>query len=126
MRLPLLNLPENIYMNIRYIYSALFTPDASQKKARLREIGLREPMNLFGIHRPDVPWITQNTKGAMTPVEVLPPNVTCAGPIILSGAPAEQQDPETSAWLKKAPTVLINLGSNLAVGPKEYNDLTSS
>ncbi|KAF5594994.1 2-hydroxyacylsphingosine 1-beta-galactosyltransferase [Fusarium pseudocircinatum] len=111
---PWLKLPENVYMNIRYIYSAMFTPDASEKKDRLLRIGLGEPMNLFGIHRPGVPWITQNTQGAMIPVEVLPPNVTCAGPIILSGPPANHQDPETATWLKKAPTVLINLGSNLA------------
>ncbi|KAF5252903.1 hypothetical protein FANTH_2227 [Fusarium anthophilum] len=111
---PWLKLPENIYMNLRYIYSATFTPDMSENKARLQQIGLGEPMNLFGIHRPGVPWITQNTEGAMTPVEVLPPNVTCAGPILLSGPAAEQQDPETATWLKKAPTVLINLGSNLA------------
>lgn len=107
-------------MNIRYIYSAMFTPDASAKKARLRLIGLEEPINLFRIHRPGVPWITQNTQNAMIPIEVLPPNVTCAGPIILSGPPADQQDPETATWLKKAPTVLINLGSNLAVGPERY------
>ncbi|PNP77051.1 hypothetical protein FNYG_09664 [Fusarium nygamai] len=111
---PWLKLPENIYMNIRYVYSAMFTPDMSENKGRLQHIGLGEPMNLFGIHRPGVPWITQNTQGAMIPVEVLPPNVTCAGPIILSGPPANQQDPETATWLKKAPTVLINLGSDLA------------
>ncbi|KAF5556416.1 2-hydroxyacylsphingosine 1-beta-galactosyltransferase [Fusarium napiforme] len=111
---PLLKLPENVYMNIRYVYSAMFTPDMSEKKARLQHIGLGEPMNLFGIHRPGVPWITQNTQGAMIPVELLPPNVTCAGPIIMSGPPADQQDPEIAAWLKKAPTLLINLGSNLA------------
>ncbi|SCV52105.1 uncharacterized protein FFB14_12417 [Fusarium fujikuroi] len=110
---PLLKLPENVYMNFRYIYSAMFTPDSSAKKAQLQEIGLVEPMNLFGIHRPGVPWITQNTQGAMIPVEVLPPNVTCVGPIILSGPPIDQQDPETATWLKKSPTVLINLGSNL-------------
>ncbi|VZH97988.1 unnamed protein product [Fusarium fujikuroi] len=110
---PLLKLPENVYMNFRYIYSAMFTPDSSAKKAQLQEIGLVEPMNLFGIHRPGVPWITQNTQGAMIPVEVLPPNVTCVGPIILSGLPIDQQDPETATWLKKSPTVLINLGSNL-------------
>ncbi|WJG37122.1 uncharacterized protein FOBCDRAFT_147839 [Fusarium oxysporum Fo47] len=113
--IPLVNIPENVYMNIRYIYSAMFTPDASKKKARLQEIGLGEPMNLFGMNRLGVPWITQNTQGAMIPVEVIPPNVTCAGPIILSGPPAHQQDPETATWLKNAPTVLINLGSNLAV-----------
>uniref|UniRef100_A0A0D2YAK1 Glycosyltransferase sdnJ n=1 Tax=Fusarium oxysporum (strain Fo5176) TaxID=660025 RepID=A0A0D2YAK1_FUSOF len=94
--------------------AAMFTPDASKKKARLQEIGLGEPMNLFGMNRLGVPWITQNTQGAMISVEVIPPNVTCAGPIILSGPPAHQQDPQTATWLKKAPTVLINLGSNLA------------
>ncbi|CVK86063.1 uncharacterized protein FMAN_06526 [Fusarium mangiferae] len=61
-----------------------------------------------------VPLLKLPENGAMIPVEVLPPNVTCAGPIILSGPPADQQDPETATWLKKAPTLLINLGSNLA------------
>jgi hypothetical protein len=102
-------------MNARYIYSAMFTPDASTKKAQLRKFGLQEPLNLFGMHRPEVPWITQNTEGAMIPVDFVPPNVACAGPILLSGAPATEQDPETAAWLKRSPTVLINLGSNLAV-----------
>ncbi|KAM0354953.1 hypothetical protein ACHAPU_000794 [Fusarium lateritium] len=92
----------------------MFTPDASEKKHRLKEMGLEEPMNLFGIHRADVPWITQNTEGAMSSVDYVPPNVTCAGPILLSGAPASEQDPETATWLKRSPTILINLGSNLA------------
>ncbi|SPJ75977.1 uncharacterized protein FTOL_05708 [Fusarium torulosum] len=112
--IPLRNLPENIYMNARYIYSAMFTPDASTKKARLRDFGLQEPLNLFGMHRQEVPWITQNTEGAMILVDFVPPNVTCAGPILLSGAPATEQDPEIAAWMKRSPTVLINLGSNLA------------
>ncbi|KAF4998688.1 hypothetical protein FGRMN_3014 [Fusarium graminum] len=111
---PLRHVPENIYMNARYIYSATFTPDASEKKLRLREIGLEEPVNLFRIHRNDVPWITQNTEGAMISVDYVPQNVTCAGPILLSGAPASEQDPETANWLKRSPTILINLGSNLA------------
>ncbi|KAF5667262.1 2-hydroxyacylsphingosine 1-beta-galactosyltransferase [Fusarium heterosporum] len=111
---PLRRIPENIYMNARYIYSAMFTPDTSGKKARLREMGLEEPLNLFGIHRTDVPWITQNTEGAMISVDYVPPNITCAGPILLSGAPASEQDPETANWLKRSPTILINLGSNLA------------
>ncbi|KAM5380148.1 hypothetical protein ACJZ2D_003795 [Fusarium nematophilum] len=112
--MPWRNIPDNIYMNMRYIYSAMMTPDLSSKKALLGERGLKEPINLFGIHRHDAPWITQTTVGAMIPVDFVPPNVTCAGPILLSGAPASQQDPELAAWLKRASTVLINLGSNLA------------
>ncbi|KAJ4253840.1 hypothetical protein NW762_010235 [Fusarium torreyae] len=111
---PLRNIPENIYMNLRHIYSAMFTPDLAAKNALLKMNGLGEPTNLFGIHRPDALWITQNTEGAMIQIDFLPPNVTCAGPIVLSGAPAAQQDPELAAWLKGSPTVLINLGSNMA------------
>ncbi|KAF4966991.1 hypothetical protein FSARC_5399 [Fusarium sarcochroum] len=110
---PLRDIPENVYMNLRCIYSFMFTPDLSAKKAFLKEQGLDQPINLFGIHRPDAPWITQNTEGAMVSVEFVPPNVTCAGPILLSGAPAAQQDPELAAWLKRSPTVLISLGTAL-------------
>jgi hypothetical protein len=102
-------------MNMRYIYAAMMTPDLSAKKAALRAKGLYDPVNLFGIHRLDAPWITQMTEGAMIPLDFVPSNLTCAGPIILSGAPASHQDHVMAAWLKKAPTVLINLGSNLAV-----------
>ncbi|RYC84558.1 hypothetical protein BFJ63_vAg12590 [Fusarium oxysporum f. sp. narcissi] len=103
------------FLGIQPLWTRLWKyPACFKKKARLQEIGLGEPMNLFGMNRLGVPWITQNTQGAMIPVEVIPPNVTCAGPIILSGPPAHQQDPETATWLKNAPTVLINLGSNLA------------
>lgn len=102
-------------MNMRYIYAAMMTPDLSAKKAVLREKGLKDPINLFGIHRTDAPWITQVTENAMIPVDSLPSNVTCAGPIILSGATAFQQDPELAVWMKGAPTLLINLGSQLPV-----------
>jgi hypothetical protein len=113
-------------MNMRYVYAAMMTPDLSAKKAALTEKGLKDPINLFGIHRPDAPWITQTTEGAMIPLDFVPPNITCAGPILLSGAPASQQDPELAAWLKKAPTVLINLGSNLAVSRLFYRRPLSS
>lgn len=67
------------------------------------------------MHRDDVPWITMTTDGAAIPVDVVPANVTCAGPIVLDAAPAEEQDPEMARWLKKAPTVMINLGSLVKV-----------
>ena len=102
-------------MNMRYVYAATMTPDISAKKAALRAKGLKDPINLFGIHHPNAPWITQSTEGAMIPLDFVPPNVTYAGPILLSGAPVSQQDPKLAAWLKRAPIVLINLGSQLAV-----------
>jgi hypothetical protein len=107
---------ENVYLNMWFIYGAMMTPALFAKQAALVEKGLKEPMNFFGIHRSDAPWITQTTEGATIPLDYLPPNVTCAGPIVLSGATAAQQDPELTAWLKKAKSVLVNLGSNVAVG----------
>ena len=55
------------------------------------------------------------TENAIIPIPVIPPNVTCAGPMVLSTAPAAEQDAELAVWLKKAPTVMINLGSGLWV-----------
>lgn len=113
--IPLREIPENIYLNIRFIYSLIMMPALSAKKVALRERGLADPLNFLSLHRSDVPWITMNTEGAAIPVDVIPANVTCAGPIVLSSAPAAEQDAEMAAWVKRAPTVLINLGSMMEV-----------
>ncbi|KAK7951071.1 2-hydroxyacylsphingosine 1-beta-galactosyltransferase [Apiospora aurea] len=62
------------------------------------------------LHRPDVPWLTQTTPGATLPVDIVPPNVTCTGPMTLSLGSAAEQDEELASWLARAPTILINLG----------------
>uniref|UniRef100_A0A8H7N409 UDP-glycosyltransferases domain-containing protein n=1 Tax=Bionectria ochroleuca TaxID=29856 RepID=A0A8H7N409_BIOOC len=110
---PLRKIPENIYLNFRFIYSAMMTPDLSAKKTELKKHGLRDPINFLALHRPDVPWITMTTKGASIPVDYVPPNVFCAGPMYLSVATAAEQDAELADWLKNAPTVLLNLGSTV-------------
>lgn len=123
---PLRKIVENVYLNMRFIYGATKTPALAAKKAALAEKGLKDPINFFGIHRSDAPWITQTTEGASIPMDFVPPNVTCVGPMVLSGASASEQDPELASWLKRAPTVLINLGSNVAVSrhlaPSRHRD----
>jgi hypothetical protein len=108
---PWRNIPENIYLNIRFIYAVLLMPDLAAMRAALRAGGVSEPSDFFNVHRDDTPWITQTTEGASIPVDYVPPNVTSVGPISLSSAPAAEQDAELAAWMKKAPTVLVNLGS---------------
>ena len=78
------------------------------------------------LHRPDVPWITMDTEGASIPVDVVPANVTRAGPILMDAAPAAAQDPELAAWLGNAPTVLFNLGSHFVVRPSRFSSFSSS
>lgn len=101
---------ENLYLNFRFISTMLFMPDIKKKQAFLKSKGLRDPINFFKLHRPDVPWLTQTMPGASVPVDVVPQNVTCTGPMVLSLGPAEEQDPVLAAWLSRAPTVLVNLG----------------
>lgn len=48
---------------------------------------------------------------AELPLEYIPDNIYVAGPLVLDVAPAETQSAELAAWVKKAPTMLINLGS---------------
>ncbi|KAL2681318.1 hypothetical protein Neosp_008929 [[Neocosmospora] mangrovei] len=111
---PWKNLPENIYLNMRFIYSVVMTPGLSAKRKILREKGLQDPINFFSIYRQDAPWISMTTEGATIPVDYIPPNVTLAGPIVVSAASAEEQDPKLVEWLKKAPTLLVNLGSSVS------------
>lgn len=113
--IPWSQIPENVYINARYIYSVMAGPDLRRKQAALRKLGLKEPIDFMHMHRPDVPWITMHTEGASIPVDIVPENVTSAGPILVHSAPAEQQDPELVAWMSRAPTVLINLGSSVSV-----------
>ena len=102
---------QNIALNFRMIRALISMPELSAKQDFLRAHGIPDPINFYGLHRTDVPWITQTTHAATIPVDVVPQNVTCAGPMVLSAAPAEEQDPELVDWIKQKPTVLINLGS---------------
>ena len=116
-------IPENIWLSLRLGWSMLRLPGLAEKKRFLREEGgIEDPLSFYKLHRPDVPWITQTTEGASTPVAVVPENVTCTGPIVLDAAPAVEQDPELVAWMAdggdpasgaRGKTLLINLGSSV-------------
>lgn len=59
----------------------------------------------------DITYISQTLPGASIPLENLAKNVVPAGVILLGSGSADEQDPELLAWLKQAPTVVVNLGS---------------
>lgn len=119
-------IPANIYLNTKIIYTFLTMSGTNSVRAFLRSHGIVDPINLMGLHRPEIPWITQSTPGAMIPVDVVPRNVTCTGPIVLSSASAEEVDPELVGWMKQAPTVLINLGSSLTYSIQQTEQMISA
>jgi hypothetical protein len=90
-------------------------PELAAKRKWLPAKGIADPLKFLGAYSHDAPWVTVTTEGASIPADYIPPNVTATNPIILSVAPASEQDPELVEWLKKAPTILINLGSTVMV-----------
>jgi hypothetical protein len=76
--------------------------------------GIDRSLDLYEMHRADIPWLAGVVAEAGIPLDVVPPNITVCGPVVLDVAPAEKQDPELAAWLARAPTVLVNLGSTVS------------
>jgi hypothetical protein len=109
--LPWSKVPENIYLALRLIYAMVYMPELKEKQYLLKSKGIGEPLKYYSLYRPDVPWFLQHTEGVSRQVAYIPPNVTCVGPMSISLGPAEEQDPELVAWLRKAPTVFINMGT---------------
>jgi 2-acylglycerol O-acyltransferase 1 len=67
--------------------------------------------------RPDRFHLSPALKELDWPMDV-PDNILPCGPILLPTASVEKQDPELASWLRKAPTVLVNLGTLYAPDPK--------
>ncbi|KAI1735808.1 hypothetical protein F4680DRAFT_434519 [Xylaria scruposa] len=108
---PWRNIPENILLNFRFISAMMWMPEIKAKQAFLKSKGLSDPINFLRLHRPDVPWLSQTMPGASIPLDVVPQNVTCTGPMTLSLGSVADQDAELADWLKGSPTILVNLGS---------------
>ncbi|KAE9367046.1 glycosyltransferase family 1 protein [Stipitochalara longipes BDJ] len=106
---PWYQIPENVYVTLRLAYNVFLNPATGASLSYLRENGIGSG-GLFS-SRPDVPFITQTLPEASIPLDLVPPNVTCAGAILLDSGSAEEQDPELVKWLQRSPTVVINLGS---------------
>ncbi|KAK5630114.1 hypothetical protein RRF57_005829 [Xylaria bambusicola] len=106
--MPWRKIPENIIVTAGFIYSAFVRSDFRAIRKQLEAHGIQDPPRSSRLNRP---WIAQYLPGASIPLDFIPPNVICAGPIVLDEVPAIEQDAELTAWLSRAPTVLINLGS---------------
>ncbi|KAM5346177.1 hypothetical protein ACJ41O_009182 [Fusarium nematophilum] len=104
-------IPTNIYLQLRMIHAALVAPNVRAKRSYLSERGIKNPLDVSGVHRPSVPWLTMALPEASLPMAVMPPGAKHCGPIVLETAPLQEQDAEMAAWLRRAPTMLVNLGS---------------
>lgn len=96
-------------------------------KEYLKSHGIPTPVDLFTVYRPDnLIWISQGSIEADFPLTVIPENVKAVGPIILASASAVEQDAELATWIKKAPTVMINLGSHVDYDEKAAREMVGA
>lgn len=106
---PWYQIPENLYVNLRFIYSVMFKPLSRDSVSYLRSKGV-ELVELFDL-RPDALFISQTLPEASLPVANVPANVTAVGALLLDSGPAAQQDAALVGWMSREPTVVVNLGS---------------
>ena len=55
----------------------------------------------------------------------VPKNITTAGPILLPARPVSEVDPGLATWLKRKPTILINLGTHARIPVEDARELAS-
>lgn len=102
-----------MYLNFQTIRCVLSTVGAGGRKAILKSKGIQKPLDFLGLYKPDVPWITQTLPGAHFPLDNIPSNVVCTGPINLADVGNERQEKnDLLDWVKRAPTMLIALGAH--------------
>ncbi|KAF4468825.1 glycosyltransferase family 1 [Fusarium albosuccineum] len=106
-------IPTNIYLQARIIFAAVVAPDVKTKRSYLEEMGVKKAMDLAGSYRPDVPWLSSSFPEASLPMEFIPEGAKYCGPIVLERASLQEQDAEMAEWLRRAPTMLVNLGSSV-------------
>ena len=124
--MPLHLIPANIYLTFRFIYAVFMVPDLGIKLSYLKAKGIVDPAYPVNAYTKEVPWITQGMVETDFPLVNIPSNVVSVGPIYLSTAPAAEQDPELAAWLKQAPTVLINLGSMIMYNEERATEMAGA
>ncbi|KAL7932558.1 hypothetical protein V8C35DRAFT_307425 [Trichoderma chlorosporum] len=108
---PWKDIPSNVYQQLYFIVRFFMAPAIKNRRSWLQEKGIPRAVNLFEMFRQDVPWIAMSYPEAGYPLEYIPDNFRVVGPLVLDVAPAETQSAELAGWIKKAPTILVNLGS---------------
>ncbi|KFA72664.1 hypothetical protein S40288_03412 [Stachybotrys chartarum IBT 40288] len=100
-----------IWERLRFVLWVVSNPRLLEVRAYLRDKGVQNPLDFVSGPNEEQPWLLMSFPEANAPLTRIPPGAVICGPMVLDLAPAEQQDPELAAWLKRAPTVLVNLGS---------------
>ncbi len=100
--------PINIYLQLRFTLAYRFNSVADEIRAYYRTEGVQNQEHMFNLKNVSV--ITMTTPDTRLPFAV-PQHVTECGSIVLDAEKVETVDPELYDWMRRVPTVLLNLGS---------------
>ncbi|KAF4207017.1 hypothetical protein CNMCM8927_004112 [Aspergillus lentulus] len=113
--------PHLIPLNTLAVLKTAKMYHGSGRRREIREWRIRHKIHgrfpFADAWRPDRFHLSPALKELDWPMDV-PDNILPCGPILLPTASVEKQDPELASWLRKAPTVLVNLGTLYAPDPK--------
>ncbi|KAK8041424.1 hypothetical protein PG994_014431 [Apiospora phragmitis] len=105
---PWSRIPENIYLASRFIYSVYIASQRRSSTSLPRKHG--EPRTSQARDGKEI-FIAPHIPGSTLPLNAISKSTIGTNSIVLRSAAAAQQDPELANWLKRAPTLLVNLGS---------------
>jgi hypothetical protein len=103
-------IPANIYLNFQMILSLIASPRVRKLVSDRKSQNLPPLPPSYNIWRPENHYLLPSITQREYPFCV-PSNVTPCGPILLPAPPLSNVHPELQSWLKREPTILINLGS---------------
>ncbi|KAH7346493.1 UDP-glucoronosyl and UDP-glucosyl transferase family protein [Rhexocercosporidium sp. MPI-PUGE-AT-0058] len=105
-------IPANIYLKLALIWILVTSPKVRALIHYRKANKLPSLPPVFNIWQEDNHYLLPSVPETDYPCHV-PPNVTPCGPILLPVTPVSHQDPDLFTWLKRGPTILINLGSHI-------------
>lgn len=109
--LPWYLVPVNIYLCLRMAYAVHFGSFVKEFKSHIKAQNYAMHTPFLDFVHEDVPMMLGTSEDIEFPISV-PNQVFPVGPIFMALETAESRDPELTAWLAHAPTVLIILGSH--------------
>ncbi|XMA17233.1 hypothetical protein WAI453_010024 [Rhynchosporium graminicola] len=121
---PLHLIPANIYLKLALLWSIITSPKIKALMRYRKSNQLPSLPPVFNLWQKENHYLVPSVPETDYPCHV-PPNVTSCGPILLPVEPVFSQDPELLIWLKRSPTVLINLGSHIRMDETMARDFTS-
>ncbi|RFU27663.1 hypothetical protein B7463_g8658, partial [Scytalidium lignicola] len=128
--LPWSLIPRNIFLNLVVGY-ALLTDTRIKNTTQLLHKEVNSSITLLTANElgvlkappPGLRILVANSSDIDYPFAVLLSHVTPCGPIVRATPQISSVDPTLAEWLSRGPTVYVNLGTHLKVGPVEAGEM---